>query len=96
MKLVLCDSKDFISYAWLSQTCWVFFFSGPIVSFVFIKGLHLYAEWYLMSVCIFLPSVVAAMYDFIKRIQELTGLRTDLRKIVWLLQVPSLLFLNHF
>ena len=49
-----------------------------------------------MSVCIFLPSVIAAMYDFIKRIQELTGLRTDLRKIVWLLQVPSLLFLNHF
>lgn len=49
-----------------------------------------------MSVCIFLPSVVAAMYDFIKRIQELTGLRTDLPKIVWLLQVPSLLFLNPF
>lgn len=54
------------------------FLSCCIVSFVFLKGLHLYAEWYVMSVCIFLPSVVAAMYDFIKRIQELTGLRTDL------------------
>lgn len=80
----------------MPQTCLVFSFSCCIVSFVFLKGLHLYAEWYVMSVCIFLPSVVAAMYDFIKRIQELTGLRTDLPKIVWLLQVPSLLFLNHF